>query len=535
MRWKLWAAAAGIASAAAVLATAEVIAVFAGASTSPLFAVGSLVIDLAPPGVKDLTIQLFGTGDKAALLTILGVLVVALAAVAGLLELRRTPFGVAVLVLVSGVAVVAVTTRSGAGGLSGLPTVVGMIVGAVLLRMLVTRLRAWRDASAPAPAAAPATTRPRASDPLTPVPAPGARARGAVERRSFLVATGVTAVVAVVAGVVARSMNAAASAVSAARAAITLPAAAAPAAPVPAGADLGLDGLAPYITPNADFYRIDTALQVPNVDAATWSLKITGMVEQEVEITWDELLALPLEEHLVTLACVSNEVGGDLIGNARWLGYPIRELLARAKPTAGADMVLGRSIDGFTAGTPLDVLQDADRVGILAVGMNGEPLPVEHGFPVRVVVAGLFGYVSATKWVTELEVTTFADSQGYWTPRGWTALGPVKTESRIDVPRRGAAVASGTVAVAGVAWAQHTGIAKVEVQVDGGAWADARLADTAGIDTWVQWVYEWQATSGDHTIAVRATDLSGYTQTSDEAPPAPDGATGWHTRTITVS
>ncbi|MGD8193814.1 molybdopterin-dependent oxidoreductase [Herbiconiux sp. P18] len=592
MRWKLWAAAAGIASAAAVLATAEVIAVFAGASTSPLFAVGSLVIDLAPPGVKDLTIQLFGTGDKAALLTILGVLVVALAAVAGLLELRRTPFGVAVLVLVSGVAVVAVTTRSGAGGLTGLPTVVGMIVGAVLLRMLVTRLRAWRDASAPAlpagpsahvaasptlprrpasdtanprpaPAGAPAsaavpaasaavpapaassaapaasapapTTRPRASDPLTPVPAPGARARGTVERRSFLVATGVTAVVAVVAGVVARSMNAAASAVSAARAAITLPAAAAPAAPVPAGADLGLDGLAPYITPNADFYRIDTALQVPNVDAATWSLKITGMVEQEVEITWDELLALPLEEHLVTLACVSNEVGGDLIGNARWLGYPIRELLARAKPTAGADMVLGRSIDGFTAGTPLDVLQDADRVGILAVGMNGEPLPVEHGFPVRVVVAGLFGYVSATKWVTELEVTTFADSQGYWTPRGWTALGPVKTESRIDVPRRGAAVASGTVAVAGVAWAQHTGIAKVEVQVDGGAWADARLADTAGIDTWVQWVYEWQATSGDHTIAVRATDLSGYTQTSDEAPPAPDGATGWHTRTITVS
>jgi DMSO/TMAO reductase YedYZ molybdopterin-dependent catalytic subunit len=330
-------------------------------------------------------------------------------------------------------------------------------------------------------------------------------------------------------------MNATASAVSAARAAITLPTAAAPATAAPVGAELGIDGLASYITPNADFYRIDTALQVPNVDASTWSLTITGMVEEEIELTWDDLVALPLEEHPVTLACVSNEVGGDLIGNALWLGYPIRELLARAKPLPGADMVLGRSIDGFTAGTPLEVLQDPDRVGILAVGMNGEPLPVEHGFPVRVVVAGLYGYVSATKWVTELEVTTFADSEGYWTPRGWSALGPIKTESRIDVPRVGAPVAAGTVTVAGVAWAQHTGVEMVQVRIDDGGWADARLADSAGIDTWVQWVYDWQATPGEHTVAVRATDRAGYTQTPDEAPPAPDGATGWHTRTITVT
>lgn len=518
MRWKLWAAAAGLASAAAVLAIAEVIAVFAGASTSPLFAVGSLVIDLAPPGVKDLVIQLFGTGDKAALLTILGVVVAVLAALAGLLEWRRTPFGVALLVLVSGVAVLAVTTRSGAGALSGLPTVVGMIAGALLLRMLAQRLRAWQATTART--AAPTQT------------APGA---ARIDRRRFLVATGVTAVGAVVAGVVARSMNAAASAVTAAREAITLPAAATPAPAAPAGAELGLDGLASYITPNADFYRIDTALQVPSVDASTWSLKITGMVEQEIELSWNDLVALPLEEHPVTLACVSNEVGGDLIGNALWLGYPIRELLASARPLPGADMVLSRSIDGFTAGTPLEVLQDPDRVGILAVGMNGEPLPVEHGFPVRVVVAGLYGYVSATKWATELQLTTFDESEGYWTPRGWSALGPIKTESRIDVPRVGASIAAGTVPIAGVAWAQHTGVEKVEVRVDDGPWADARLADTAGIDTWVQWVYEWDATPGDHTVAVRATDRSGYTQTSDEAPPAPDGASGWHTRTLTVS
>jgi DMSO/TMAO reductase YedYZ molybdopterin-dependent catalytic subunit len=304
---------------------------------------------------------------------------------------------------------------------------------------------------------------------------------------------------------------------------------------IPAGAELGLDGLAPYVTPNDSFYRIDTALQVPQVEAASWSIKVTGMVEQEIELSWDELLALPLEEHVVTLACVSNEVGGELIGNAVWLGYPIRELLARAKPTAGADMVLSRSTDGFTAGTPLEALQDADRVGILAVGMNGAPLPVEHGYPVRMVVAGLYGYVSATKWVVELNVTRFADAEGYWTPRGWTALGPIKTESRIDVPRAGASVSSGTVPVAGVAWAQHTGIEKVEVRIDDADWAEARLADSAGIDTWVQWVYEWQAQPGSHTIAVRATDRSGYTQTSDEAPPAPDGATGWDTVGVSVS
>ncbi|MCS5714244.1 molybdopterin-dependent oxidoreductase [Herbiconiux sp. CPCC 205716] len=556
MRWKLWAAAAGLASAAAVLAIAEVIAVFAGASTSPLFAVGSLVIDLAPPGVKDLVIQLFGTGDKAALLTLLGVIVAVLAALAGLLEWRRTPFGVALLVLVSGVAVLAVTTRSGAGALSGLPTVVGMIAGALLLRMLAQRLRAWQTAAtrtpataaparvaatpapttpAPARVAAPAPTTPAAPS-LTPAgPAQPAAGAGRVDRRRFLVATGVTAVAAVFAGVIARSMNAAASAVTAAREAITLPTAATPAPAAPAGAELGIDGLASYITPNADFYRIDTALQVPSVDASTWSLKITGMVEQEIELSWNDLVALPLEEHPVTLACVSNEVGGDLIGNALWLGYPIRELLARAKPLAGADMVLSRSIDGFTAGTPLEVLQDPDRVGILAVGMNGEPLPVEHGFPVRVVVAGLYGYVSATKWVTELELTTFDESEGYWTPRGWSALGPVKTESRIDVPRVGASVAAGSTPIAGVAWAQHTGIQKVEVKVDDGPWADARLADTAGIDTWVQWVYDWDATPGDHTVSVRATDRSGYTQTPDEASPAPDGASGWHTRTLSVS
>jgi DMSO/TMAO reductase YedYZ molybdopterin-dependent catalytic subunit len=514
MRTNLWAAVSGVVAAGSVLASAELIALFAGAETSPLFAVGSLVIDLAPPGVKSLIISLFGTGDKAVLLILLGIVVLALAVLAGILERRRPPWGTVVLVAVSGVAIVAVTTRAGASGLWAIPTVIGMVVGVLVLRLLIGRLRRWETSAGE-------------EAPL--------RAQAGLERRSFLMATGLTAVGAVVVGAVARSMNAAAGAVSTARAAIALPTPAAPAPAVPAGADLGLDGLAPYITPNDSFYRIDTALQVPQVDSSTWSIKVSGMVEEEIELSFDDLLALPLEEHVVTLACVSNEVGGDLIGNAVWLGYPIRELLARAKPTAGADMVLSTSVDGFTAGTPLAALQDADRVGILAVGMNGEPLPVEHGFPVRMVVAGLYGYVSATKWVIDLRVTKFADAEGYWTPRGWSELGPIKTESRIDVPRAGASVAAGTVAVAGVAWAQHTGVEKVEVRVDDGEWAEARLADTAGIDTWVQWVYEWDAPAGNHTLTVRATDASGYTQTSDEAPPAPDGATGWDAVSVTVN
>ncbi|MCW2810684.1 MAG: yedY, partial [Friedmanniella sp.] len=306
-----------------------------------------------------------------------------------------------------------------------------------------------------------------------------------------------------------------------------LPAAATPAAPVPAGAELGVAGLSPYVTPNADFYRIDTALQVPVIDPADWTLSITGLVDRPLTISYADLTAKPLTEHLATLTCVSNEVGGDLIGNARWLGYPIRELLAQAGPQAGADMVLSTSDDGFTAGTPLSALTDPQREALLAVGMNGEPLPVEHGFPVRMVVPGLYGYVSATKWVTHLKVTTFAADQGYWTPLGWSALGPVKLASRIDVPRK-ASVDAGQVAVAGVAWAQHTGISKVEVQIDGGSWETAQLADTTGPDTWRQWRYVWAAGAGDHTLSVRATDAKGQLQIAAQAAPAPDGSTGYH-------
>ncbi|MGZ0214267.1 MAG: molybdopterin-dependent oxidoreductase [Actinomycetales bacterium] len=259
------------------------------------------------------------------------------------------------------------------------------------------------------------------------------------------------------------------------------------------------------------------------------------MVENEIEISFAELLELPLVETAATLSCVSNVVGGDLVGNAMWLGYPIRDLLAKAKPLAGADMVLSRSIDGFTASTPLEALQDENRESILAVGMNGEPLPQQHGFPVRMVVPGLYGYVSATKWVVEMQVTRFAAATAYWTDRGWSAKGPVKTQSRIDVPSASATVEAGTVAVAGVAWAPNTGITGVEVRIDDGAWQDAELATAISADTWVQWVYPWEATTGNHIIEVRATDADGTTQSETPVPVVPDGAEGWHRVGVQVS
>jgi DMSO/TMAO reductase YedYZ molybdopterin-dependent catalytic subunit len=280
---------------------------------------------------------------------------------------------------------------------------------------------------------------------------------------------------------------------------------------------------------------VDAALSVPDVPIDGYRLRIHGMVDKEVELSFADLLDRQLVERRITLTCVSNEVGGPYVGNASWLGIPVRDLLQEAGVRDGADAVKSTSADNFTIGTPLQALTDPHRDALIAVGMNGEPLPLKHGFPVRMVVPGLYGYVSATKWLTELKVTRFSADEGYWTPRGWSARGPIKTASRIDVPRSGASVSAGTVAIAGVAWAQHRGIAKVEVQVDSGPWQEATLAAEPTVDAWRQWVLPWAATTGRHQVRVRATDAQGQTQPQQEAPPAPDGATGWHTVPVTVT
>jgi DMSO/TMAO reductase YedYZ molybdopterin-dependent catalytic subunit len=528
-RGRAWAALTGIIALVAFLASAEAVAVVVGASSSPLVGVGSAVIDLAPPGAKQLMVDLFGTGDKLALFALMGILLLVITALAGLAERAgiagrtRIPWGRVIFGVGGLLAIIAVRSRADASDFDVVPSAVGTIVAIVLLKAMTTRRFRWEAAAAFDSGAL--ETKPQLSPEL----------RGTVvERRTFLRLAAVTAAASVVVGAGARVINAGAVNAAALRAKVRLPRAAKASPPIPTGSDLEIPGLTPYLTPTADFYRIDTALSVPQVDPSTWKLEITGLVDTPITLGWDELLAKPLVEHVATLSCVSNDVGGDLIGTARWLGYPIRDLLEQAAPHASADMVLSRSIDGFTAGTPLSVLQDPATEALLAVGMNGAPLPLEHGFPVRMVVPGLYGYVSATKWVTSMHVTRFADEKAYWTTRGYSARGPVKLESRIDTPSNGASVDAGTVPIAGVAWEPHTGIEAVHVSIDGGEWRRATLADSISDDTWRQWVYRWDATKGSHSVQVRATDKTGAVQPSKHVSPAPNGAEGWDEVTFTV-
>ncbi|WP_348789673.1 molybdopterin-dependent oxidoreductase [Leifsonia sp. NPDC080035] len=504
-----WAAAAGAVSGGVFLAIAELVAVLVANDAGPVLAVGSFVIDIVPRPAKELAIQLFGSNDKLFLLASLGIAVLVGAIVAGILErLRR--FAGAGLMLVAGVAAVAATvTRTGAATLAFLPSALGALAGAASLVLLVDRLRAWRPAAA-------------------------AEARSPLGRRRFLVALAAAAVGAAVVGAGSLLGSAATSSIAAVRAALRLPA---PRSRVriPDGASLDVPGISPLFTANRDFYRVDTALTVPSVDPGTWRLAIGGLVAEPVRLSFDDLLRMGLHEYSITMTCVSNEVGGNLVGSARWLGVPVRDVLALARPRRGADMVLSRSVDGFTASTPLEALTDPGRDAILAVGMNGEPLPLEHGFPVRMVVPGLYGYVSATKWLTELKVTTFAADQAYWTPRGYSPKAPIKLSSRIDTPRIDRAVPAGPTTIAGVAWAQHTGVRSVEVRIDGGDWRPARLSTPVNADTWVQWSLPWEATSGTHTLSVRATDAAGRVQEEKRTPIAPDGSTGWQSTLVRVS
>ncbi|MFF5174844.1 molybdopterin-dependent oxidoreductase [Micromonospora sp. NPDC000089] len=557
------AALAGVTAAVVAIGAAEPVAVLTGPRSAPLIAVGGLVVDLVPEPAKQFAISLFGVHDKTALLIGTAVLLAGFAALLGMLAARRLWVGLAGIAAFGVLGVAAALTRAGANAADALPSLVGVGLGGLALWAFLAgplQLDPWPwtpptpapatpagpPAAADQPAAAadrsapgvgPAPGRPGAAAP--PVPAttsagpgrPGGNA-DPESRRRFLRGVGTLAGAAAVVGLAGHWL-AGRRGVSAARQAVALPTPSAVAPSLPAGADLAVPQLASYTTSNSDFYRIDTALVVPQVDPDSWRLRIHGRVRNPIELSFADLLARPMVERYVTLACVSNEVGGDLIGNARWLGVPIKELLDEAQPEEGADQVVGRSVDGWTCGTPTAVLRDG-RDALLAVGMNGEPLPVEHGFPVRMVVPGLYGYVSACKWVTELELTSFADFDAYWVPRGWSAQGPIKTQSRIDTPRPRNKLAAGPVTVAGVAWAQHRGISRVEVRVDGGPWQQATLAPAASVDTWVQWSWRWPATPGEHTLQVRATDRAGDTQTPQPAPVAPDGATGWHTVKVTV-
>ncbi|MCL2514996.1 MAG: molybdopterin-dependent oxidoreductase [Microbacteriaceae bacterium] len=499
-------AAAGLAAVLAGLGAGELVAVVVARAFSPLLVVGEGVIDLTPGPMKEAVIHAFGGHDKQFLFVVLGVVVAVIAALAGVLEARRPWLGRALVLVGGALGVAAALTRADATPVAALPSVATGVIGAWALVFLIRH--------------------------IPPERAP--RAGLAPSRREFLGWSIGAAAIGLIATVTGTLLTRAAGAAATARQAFRLPRARTSAPPVPATASFDVPGITPVVTANGDFYRTDIELAIPQLDPAQWSLKVHGMVERPFTLDWNELTALPMEEHYVTLACVSNEVGGPLISNAKWLGYPVRLLLERAGVTGDADMVFSESFDGWTAATPLSALNDPDRAALLAVGMNGEPLPFVHGFPARLVVPGLYGYVSATKWVVDLLITRFADHTSYWTSQGWAEQGPIKQESRIDVPRAGASVAAGPVWVAGVAWDQHVGVAKVEVQVDDGPWQTAELAHAISADTWVQWRWRWDAAAGQHRLKVRSTNTQGQLQTSAYADVLPSGATGWHTIDVTV-
>jgi DMSO/TMAO reductase YedYZ molybdopterin-dependent catalytic subunit len=561
-------AVAGVLTAAVAMGIAQLAAGLGVPQSSPVLAVGQAAIDLTPQPVKNFAISAFGVDDKNALLAGILVVLAAFAAVVGMLAVRWLALGLAGLAVFACIGLAAALTRPTATAGYVIPTLAGAAAGTVAMTRLVraahkldspahglvsparrpgarpdTRAadttagfetRAALEttgvleppdvpSSAPEPARSSFTFLPNPDDP-GPSPWPA--------RRRFLTTSGLAVVTAAAGALVGRELITRHN-VSAARAALRFPKPAVPAPPLPPGSSLNIPGLSSFITPDGSFYRVDTDLLLPEVDPATWQLRIHGMVRRELTLTFDQLLRRPLVEDYVTLTCVSNPVGGPYVGNALWLGARLADLIRQARPLAGADQLLCTSVDGFTSGTPLQVVLDG-RDALLAVAMNAQPLPVEHGFPARMVVPGLYGYVSATKWVTDIEVTTFAAASAYWTQRGWAQQAPIKTESRIDVPAGGATLAPGRTPVAGVAWAQHKGIAAVEVRVDRGPWRQARLAAVPDIDTWRQWAWEWDATPGHHLIEARATDATGYTQTAVVAPTTPDGASGYPSADVNV-
>ncbi len=477
---------------------------------SPVTAVSEGILSLLPGPLINFGKDFLGHADKPILMLLVLVGALALAGLAGRLGAIRLSIGTAVVTALSVISVVAVVSAADFQMLNLVPSLVGWVAGMIALRGLLMLAEDHRLAAGA-----------RTASPGLPA-----------SRRAFLTATGATGAAALLTGAGGRVLTNQTTSGASSPSAFTLPTPAVPAPAVPAGANFDLPGISSYITPNDQFYRIDTAFIVPRPRVPDWSLTIGGNVTTPVRLTMDDVLGRTLEEHYITLTCVSNEVGGNLIGNARWLGIRLDKLLTEAGPKPGTDMVLSSSSDGFSAGTPLDVLLDPKRPCLLAIGMNGQPLPSEHGFPARLVVPGLYGYVSATKWVTNLKVTSFADDQGYWTPLGWSAKGPIKLASRIDTPRK--TVGAGQIFIGGVAWSQHVGISKVQVRIDTEDWRDAELADTTGPDTWRLWRFGYDASPGRHTATVRAVDANQMVQSEQQAPPAPDGSSGLHSISIDV-
>ena len=502
---------AGVAAASVSLGVAQLVGIPFGARADARAAIGSVAVDLTPGPIKEWAIQTLGSLDKLFVAVVVLVVIATIAAIAGTLETQRRPLGSAAIAAAGVLGCIAVLSRQGATALDTIPTVAGAVCGVAALRLLIRRF--W----------------PGRGDPED-----SADYDGPDAGRRRLVVFGLLGF-GVVSGVAGAVITRLLHSVAADRNSFTLLRPRTSAPPIPADVQPSGVALPSFITSSADFYRVDTALSVPQLSHGDWRLRIHGMVDRAATYSFGDLADFDVVEMATTLTCVSNPVGGKLISTGIWTGYRVADLLAVAGVHADADMVLSTSIDGFTAGTPVDALTDG-RDALLAVGLNGQPLPVEHGYPARLVVPGLYGYVSATKWVVEMELTRFDRAEAYWTRQGWAPRGPIKTESRIDVPKGGQKVPMAPLVFGGVAWAQNRGVRAVEVRIGDGAWQPAELGASYSNETWRLWRFPWQAKSpGKHTITVRATDNTGATQTADQVGTVPDGATGWHTVNFTVA
>lgn len=496
-------------AAALALGTSEFLAGLVSDIPSLVEGLGNWVIDNVPKPIKDFAIEVFGTDDKLALLVGIALVTILIGAIVGIYARRSFVIAIGVFIGFAAVATLA-TARDPqvSAGLAVIPAGAAALVGLASLQWLLNLGSVERGDEEPG--------------------------SEGVSRRGFILGVGAMLGLAAVSAAVGRNLIEQAKRVASGRADVVLPSAAEALPAVPAAAELGVNGLSPVIVPNSDFYRIDTAFSVPRVDLQDWTLSIRGRVDRPYDITYYDLLDMRMVERDVTLSCVSNEVGGNLVGNARWLGVPLAEVLNRAGVQDDAEQVVGRSVDDFTVGFPVEAVFDG-REALVAVGMNGEPLPFEHGFPARLVVAGLYGYVSATKWLSEIELTGWDNFDAYWIPRGWSKEAPIKTQSRIDTPRFNTVVEPGPTAVAGVAWAPSRGISKVEVQLGADApWVEAELSEALSVNAWVQWKVEWDAPVGTHKLRVRATDGTGELQAEEPSRPDPDGATGWHRQIVTA-
>ena len=518
----------GVLAAAFGVAIGTLAAAFIDPAYAPIEVVASTAIDLPPQPVKEWATSTFGTASKSVVVGVVVVAVVVTAAWAGLTARTRPRFGIQVMIVAGLVGAVAALLRPVDFLLAPLPSIVAGAAAAVALWWLLRM-------ATPSPVAGTTPSVFASNGDFGAAESPDKWQKPAevqsVSRRGVLLGIGGVVVVGGAALASARWLTTRASAV-ASRVAAVLPKPAETLGPLPAGVQAPVPGMAPFITPNADFYRIDTAVIVPQVTAEEWTLSFDGMVRRPFTLTYADLLDMPMVERDVTIMCVSNPIGGDLIGTARWLGTPLLPLLERAGIEPGADQLFSTSFDGWTCSTPLDGL--AEREPLLAIGMNGEPLPIDHGFPVRMIIPGLYGFISATKWVTRISASTYAQDPAYWTVRGWATDAPVLTGSRIDLPQGSLTV--GQTAIGGVAWAMDgDGISRVEVSIDDGPWQDAQLADQPTPRTWRQWWLEWEATPGRHSITVRATNGLGETQTSEVADVVPSGATGYDVGVVEVA